>query len=86
MNDPPKLRAVNEWLSASTPTEDVLDLMCECGAASCRSFFHLTASRYGRIRGQHDRLLVVPDHVDDGAFEIIRRWSEVVLVRVRPAP
>ena len=55
--------------------------MCECGQASCRSFFRLTASRYGRTRNQHDRLLVVPEHVDEEAFEVIRRWSDVVLVR-----
>ena len=76
---------MNEWLSGSTPTEDVLDLMCECGTASCRSFFRLTGSRYERTRNQHDRLLVVPEHVDEEAFEVIRRWSDVFLVRVRGA-
>jgi hypothetical protein len=85
MNDPRHPRAVNEWLSASSPSDDVLDLMCECGTAACRSFFQITASRYGRARGRPDRRLVVPEHLDDAEFEVIRRWPDVVLVRMREA-
>jgi hypothetical protein len=83
MSDARSARAVNEWLSASAPSEDVLELMCECGQASCRRFFQLTASRYGKIRDQRDRLLLVPEHLDETAFEVIRRWPDVILVRAR---
>lgn len=77
-------RAVNEWLSGSAPRDDLIDLMCECGTAGCRSFFQIPAGRYEKVRGTQDRLLVVPEHTDEQVFEVIRRWRSVVLVRPRP--
>lgn len=76
-------RAVNEWLSANAEDRTVMDLMCECGAAGCRSFFQLPVARYEKVRRQTGRLLVVPEHVDEDAFEVVRRWDGVVLVHVR---
>jgi len=50
MAQPQQTRAVNEWLSAKAPNAHVLALMCECGAASCRCLFQLSATDYGEIR------------------------------------
>jgi len=84
MAQPQQTRAVNEWLSAKAPNAHVLALMCECGAASCRCLFQLSATDYGEIRREGSCFLVVPDHAEaDAGLEIVRRWPEVVLVRAR---
>ena len=83
MSDPSQPRSVNEWLSASAPPGDAVELMCECGQTTCRSFFLMTASRYERLRRSHGRLLVVAEHVDEAVFVVDRRWPEAVLVHVR---
>ena len=83
MTEPHRTRAVNEWLSAKAPKAEVLALMCECGAARCRTLFQLSAADYHDVRTQSDTSLVVPDHHDESAFETLRWWPDVVLVRSR---
>ena len=80
---PLKTRANNEWLRAKAPNAEVLALICECGAPSCRRLVQLSASAYGESRRNTGCFLVVPDHVHEAVFEVVRRWPDVVLVRAR---
>ena len=86
MTEPHRTRAVNEWLSAKAPKAEVLALMCECGAASCRTLFQLSAADYHDVRTGSESFLVVPEHNDESAFETLRSWPDVTLVRARVDP
>ncbi len=83
MTEPHQTRAVNEWLSAKAPKAEVLALMCECGATSCRTILQLSVRDYRDARSHGEGFLVVEEHWDDSQFEAVRRRPDVALVRPR---
>lgn len=56
---------------ASTP----IDLVCECGTASCTATMRLTAAEYEHVRLAGRRFAVLPDHDISSAEKVVERYE-----------
>jgi hypothetical protein len=78
-------REVNERIEELTPSDESLEILCECGNPDCREPLRVSVADYERVRQEPTNFLVAPGHaipaieeVVDGAqgFEVVRKLAE----------
>lgn len=78
-------RDVNERIqdvaAAFEMTSEPLDLICECGDASCVARISLTREEYEGIRADPELFAVAPEHVAPDVEEVVERRSGYDVVR-----
>jgi hypothetical protein len=78
-------RDVNERIqdvaSAFNMTSEPLDLICECGDASCVARISLSRAEYEQLRGDSHLFAVAPGHVAPDVEEVVDSHSGYEVVR-----
>jgi hypothetical protein len=78
-------RDVNERItdvaSAFNMTSEPLDLICECGDASCVARISLTRAEYEQLRADSHLFAVSPGHVAPDVEEVVETHSGYEVVR-----
>jgi hypothetical protein len=78
-------RDVNERItdvaSAFNMTSEPLDLICECGDASCVARISLTRAEYEQLRADSHLFAVAPGHVAPDVEEVVETHSGYEVVR-----
>lgn len=78
-------RDVNERIedvaSAFNMTTEPLDLICECGDATCVERISLTRDEYEKIRGDPHLFAVASGHVAPDVEEVVETHSRYEVVR-----
>src|SRR5436305_14299927 len=78
-------REANDVIARVAATVDgdgtVFRFLCECNRADCRDVISLTVSDYRKL-GASNRLLIVPQHYDDGFGLIEAVGRELYAIRV----
>lgn len=78
-------REVNERIqdvaSAFDITSEPLDLICECGDASCVARISLTRPEYEHVRSDSHLFAVSPGHVASDVEELVEKHSGYDVVR-----
>jgi hypothetical protein len=62
---------------------DALDLLCECGDASCTDKISMPVAEYERVRADSLQFAVVPGHADRQAEDVIAHETGYDVVRKR---
>jgi hypothetical protein len=92
-------REVNERIEALAETFELgsqpLDLICECGDASCVRRITMTHAEYEQLRSEADQFAVYPGHeaseIEEvlerrGGYDIVRKEGEARLVAEQTDP
>jgi hypothetical protein len=84
-------RSVNERIqevaNAFQLTAEPLDLICECGDASCVERISLTPAEYEELRSDAHHFAVAPGHEEPDVETVIaRRGAYVIVVKNRGVP
>ena len=70
-------REVNERIETLAQTFDLgsspLDLICECGDASCVRRIHMTHGEFEHLRSESHQFAVHPGHVEPDVEEVVER-------------
>ena len=78
-------RAVNEEIEGLAErfalTDDVLDLICECGDGSCAERIRMGHSEYVELRADPETFAVVPGHEFPEAEDVIDKREGYDVVR-----
>jgi hypothetical protein len=78
-------REVNERIESLATTFQLgsqpLDLICECGDASCVERIHMTPAEYEEVRSESHQFAVHPGHVAAEVEEIVDRRAGYDIVR-----
>jgi hypothetical protein len=78
-------REVNERIEALAETfrldEQPLDLICECGDASCVQRISMTRAEYEQVRAESHQFAVYPGHESPEVEEVLERRSGYDIVR-----
>jgi hypothetical protein len=78
-------RDVNERIqdvaSSFNMTSEPLDLICECGDASCVARISLTRAEYEQLRADSHLFAVAPGHVAPDVEEVVETHSGYEVVR-----
>jgi hypothetical protein len=78
-------REVNERIESLAATfqlgEQPLDLICECGDASCVHRIHMTAAEYEGVRSESHQFAVHPGHVAPDVEEVVDRRAGYEIVK-----
>ena len=62
-------------------TSQPLDLVCECGSASCRERISMSRAEYERIRSESHRFAVFPGHELPGVETVVERRDGYAVVQ-----
>jgi hypothetical protein len=78
-------REVNERIEALAETFQLgsqpLDLVCECGDASCLKRISMTQAEYEQLRSEAHQFAVYPDHVAPDVEDVVERRRGYDIVR-----
>jgi hypothetical protein len=78
-------REVNERIEALAETFELgsqpLDLICECGDASCLQRNSMTHGEYERLRSEAHQFAVYPGHEASEVEKVVERREEYNIVR-----
>jgi hypothetical protein len=78
-------RQVNERIEALAETFQLgsqsLDLVCECGDASCVQRISMTHAEYEQLRSEPHQFAVYPGHEAPDIEEVVERREGYVIVR-----
>jgi hypothetical protein len=77
-------RQVNERIEELAETFDLgegLDLICECGNASCTSRIELSRDEYEQVRSDSTTFAVISGHEIEDVEEVVERHPKYVVVR-----
>jgi hypothetical protein len=78
-------REVNERIEALAETFELgsqpLDLICECGDASCLRRISMTHGAYEQLRSDSHQFAVYPGHEAPDAEEVLERRGDYNIVR-----
>ena len=77
-------RQANEAITAFQSTEQVLDLMCECGRPDCVAKIEMSRSEYERLRADPTLFAVVRGHEIAGVERIVEAGEEYDIVQKDP--
>lgn len=80
-------REVNERLKDINQTFDfgpTLDILCECGDASCNERISISRADYEQVRADQLQFAMVPGHETATVEVVIARMKTYDLVRKRP--
>jgi len=77
-------RELNDRVSALNGAQPELDVLCECGRASCRDRLVLAQIVYEQVRSVPTRFLIKHSHA--GPSEVIVDAHDGFLIVERPAP
>jgi hypothetical protein len=72
---------IQDVVSAFNLTAEPLDLICECGDASCVARISLSRDEYEDIRADAHLFAVAPGHVAPGVEELVETRSGYDIVR-----
>ena len=78
-------REVNERIEALAETFQLdsqpLDLICECGDASCLKRISMTQAEYEQVRSESHQFAVYPGHVAPEVEDVLERRRGYEIVR-----
>jgi hypothetical protein len=78
-------REVNERIAEIAPSEeDSLEILCECGNASCDQRLRVTKSEYEQVRQRPTDFMVAHGHLIKAIETIVRETDRFEVVRKRP--
>ena len=77
-------REVNERIETLAEKFDLgsmpLDLICECGDASCVQRIHMTKAEFEELRSNSHHFAVYPGHVEPDVESVVQRCSGYEIV------
>jgi hypothetical protein len=80
-----RFRDINERLHEGivgvVEADELIDFLCECGAADCRDGLRVTLGEYEAVRSSSRQFAVVPGHEIPDVEDVIRREDRFVVVR-----
>src|SRR3954468_12844214 len=78
-------REVNERIEALAQSFDLgtqpLDLICECGDASCVDRIHMTHAEYERLRSESHQFAIAPGHDAPDVETVVARCKGYEIVK-----
>jgi hypothetical protein len=78
-------REVNERIEEMAPNEqDSVEILCECGNASCDQRLRVTKSEYEQVRRRPTDFIVARGHPIKAIETIVRGTDRFEVVRKRP--
>jgi hypothetical protein len=78
-------REVNERIEELTPSNESLEILCECGNPDCREPLRVSVADYERVRQEPTNFLVAPGHAilsieevvgGTEGFEVVRKLAD----------
>jgi hypothetical protein len=64
-------REVNERIEELTPSDESLEILCECGNPDCRQPLRLSVTEYERVREEPTNFLIAPGHAIPAIEEVV---------------
>jgi hypothetical protein len=78
-------RAVNREIEqvseeAGGGSDDLLEVICECGRGDCSETLNLTKGEYDETHRERDRFVVAPGHEDERIEHVVSRTDRYLVV------
>ena len=61
-------------------TDEVLEVLCECGRPGCSGMITMTAADYDSIHSQDDRFVVLPGHASPELERVVEERAGFLVV------
>jgi hypothetical protein len=74
-------REVNERIEELTPSDESLEILCECGNPDCREPLKVSVADYERVRKEPTNFLVAPGHAIPAIEEVVAGAEGFEVVR-----
>ncbi|NUT55340.1 MAG: hypothetical protein HOQ03_05075 [Thermoleophilia bacterium] len=73
-----------EQLTEPADAEELLDLVCECGDASCTARIRVARQDYEDTRSVPTHFVVAPGHVEPGIERVLQKRADYDLIEKAP--